>query len=397
VELLRKLVRGSTIVYLMLTTAMFLTKGSDVQSRGEFFSCWLLSIAFLPIFRAAAHEYCSRKPWFGVPVVVLGGGRTAALLIEKLRLMPEMALKPVACLDDDPYKNGDLDGVPIVGPLSSAREVARSGHIRHAIVAMPGLSPDRLLTILEQCSAVFPHVFLIPNLMGIASIPVSPMDVGGVLALELRHNLLFPVNRYLKRALDLATVIVAAPFALLVTAVAALWIYIESPGNPFYWHDREGEAGRTIRILKLRTMYRNADSVLQEYLNANPEARLEWERFCKLRHDPRVLPGVGRFLRRSSLDELPQLWNILVGQMSLVGPRPFPGYHMRQFQKGFRELRTKVRPGLTGLWQISARSEGDLDIQATLDTYYIRNWSLWLDIYILSRTARAVILGRGAY
>jgi Undecaprenyl-phosphate galactose phosphotransferase WbaP len=397
IELLRKLVRGSTIVYLMLTTAMFLTKGSDVQSRGEFFSCWLLSVVFLPLFRAASHEYFSRQPWYGVPVLVLGGGRTAALLIEKLRTMPELALKPVACLDDDPHKGGDLDGVSIAGPLTLMREVAASGHVRHAIVAMPGLPQDRLLAVLEKCSVVFPHVYLIPNLMGIASIPVSPMDVGGVLALELRHNLLFPINRYLKRALDLAIVIVLAPFAVVATAIAALWIFIESPGNPFYWHGREGEAGRPIRILKLRTMYRDADAVLQVHLEKNPEAREEWARFCKLRCDPRVLPGVGRFLRRSSLDELPQLWNILIGQMSLVGPRPFPGYHMRQFQPAFRELRSKVRPGLTGLWQISARSEGDLETQSILDTYYIRNWSLWLDIYILSRTARAVILGRGAY
>lgn len=397
VELLRKLVRGSTIVYLMLTTAMFLTKGADVQSRGEFFSCWMLSVVFLPLFRAATHEYCSRKPWFGVPVVILGAGRTASLLIEKLRLMPELALKPVACLDDDPARARNLDGVPLAGPLSLAREVAHSAHARHAIVAMPGLPQDRLLALLEQCSVVFPHVYLIPNLMGIASIPVSPMDVGGVLALELRHNLLFPINRYLKRALDLMIVVAMAPFALAATAIAAAWIFIESPGNPFYFHGREGEGGRPIRILKLRTMYRDAEAVLQEHLKRCPEAREEWARFCKLKRDPRVLPGAGRFLRRSSLDELPQLWNILIGQMSLVGPRPFPGYHMRQFQPAFRELRSKVRPGLTGLWQISARSEGDLETQAVLDTYYIRNWSLWLDIYILSRTARAVILGRGAY
>ncbi len=397
VELLRRLVRGTSVIYLMLTATLFLTKGGDVQSRGGFFASWMLSILFLPLARAVMHHYFASQPWFGVPVLVLGGGDTAALLVEKLRATPELALKPVACLDDDPRKMGYLEDVPVLGPLSMARSVARSANVRHAIVAMPGLSHERLLALLEKCSVVFPHVYLVPNLMGLASIPVSPIDVGGVLALELRHNLLFPINRYLKRALDLALVIAMMPLALLITALAALWVVIVNPGNPFYLHPRDGEGGRLIRILKLRTMYPNADLLLEQYLAENPEARDEWERFCKLKNDPRVLPGVGHFLRRSSLDELPQLWNILIGQMSLVGPRPFPSYHMAQFPPAFQELRTKVRPGLTGLWQISARSEGDLDVQAALDTYYIRNWSLWLDVFILSRTARAVFLGKGAY
>ncbi len=397
VELLRKLVRGTTIIYLMLTATIFLTKGADIQSRGGFFTSWILSMLILPLARAVMHHWFAGKSWFGVPVVVLGAGDTGRLVIEKLRMAPELALKPLACLDDDPRKLGFIGDIPVIGPLSMAKSLARSASVRHAILAMPGLTQDRTLGVLEGCSVIFPHVFLVPNLMGLASIPVSPIDVGGVLALELRHNLLFPINRYLKRALDLAFVMLLAPLAIPVALLAALAVFLVSPRNPFYWHPREGEGGKLIRILKLRSMYPDAEAVLQQYLAANPEASEEWDRFCKLRNDPRVLPGVGHFLRRSSLDELPQLWNILIGQMSLVGPRPFPVYHNEQFHPAFRDLRTKVRPGLTGLWQISARSEGDLEIQSVLDTYYIRNWSLWLDIFILSRTARAVLLGRGAY
>ncbi|WP_180539853.1 exopolysaccharide biosynthesis polyprenyl glycosylphosphotransferase [Nevskia soli] len=397
VELLRKLVRGVSVVYLMLTTVVFMTKGADYQSRGAFFTSWILSILLLPLARAWVHQMAAKKPWFGVPVVILGSGETAELLIEKLHQAPEMAMKPVACLDDFTDGRSEISGVPLIGDLALAKPLARSLHIRHAILAMPGLPGEQLVVLLEKLSVVFPHVFLVPNLMGVASIPVSPMDVGGVLALELRHNLLFPINRYLKRALDVVAVLVLMPLAIPITLICALCIYLVSRHNPFFLHAREGEGGKPIRILKLRSMYPDADAILERYLEENREAREEWERYCKLRRDPRVLPGVGHFLRRSSLDELPQFWNILIGQMSLVGPRPFPSYHMRQFPSAFRDLRVKVRPGLTGLWQISARSEGDLEVQEVLDTYYIRNWSLWLDIFILSRTARAVFFGQGAY
>jgi lipopolysaccharide/colanic/teichoic acid biosynthesis glycosyltransferase len=232
---------------------------------------------------------------------------------------------------------------------------------------------------------------------GITSQWTEPRDLGGMVGFETRQKLLSPLAQWIKRTLDLA----AASGGLLVCApllgVCALWIRKASPGSPFYTQEREGRDGTTLRILKLRTMFPNADEMLEAHLAGDPEAREEWERFCKLKHDPRILPGVGHFLRKTSLDELPQLWNVLRGEMSLVGPRPFPAYHNARFDPEFLQVRTQVRPGLTGLWQVSARSDGDLVVQQSLDGYYIRNWSLWLDIYILARTVRAVLAPRGSY
>jgi lipopolysaccharide/colanic/teichoic acid biosynthesis glycosyltransferase len=169
-------------------------------------------------------------------------------------------------------------------------------------------------------------------------------------------------------------------------------------GRPvFFVQDRAGLGGRRIRVPKIRTMRQGADRELEDYLSSNPGAWAEWHLRQKLSSDPRLIPYLGRFFRRFSIDELPQFWNVLTGEMSLVGPRPFPDYHLAKFSPGFRELRQRARPGITGLWQVTIRSDGGIKEQEAFDSYYIRNWSVWFDLYILGRTIAAVASGRGAY
>ena len=396
VEELRRIVLASVIVSLGLTTASFLSHDSAGYSRGLFVSSFFLVSLLVPLARAALRHFCAARDWWGVPVLILGAGQTARLVVESLRSQPHIGFKPIACLDDDEAKQ-ECGGVPVAGPLCLAPELAGTLRIHHLLIAMPGLDRSGLVLMIERWGATFRRVVVIPDLFGIATLWVSARDLGGVLGLEVRQNLLIPLNRWLKRGIDMLLAVFFGILALPIIGLAALWIKAVSPGPAFYRQDREGEDGKPIRICKLRTMFPDAESLLLRHLEDSPEARDEWLRHFKLKNDPRILPGIGKILRRTSLDELPQIWSVLKGEMSLVGPRPFPSYHLDRFSAEFRELRTRVTPGLTGLWQVSSRSDGDLKVQESLDVYYIRNWSLWLDLHILARTAGAVLFPKGAY
>lgn len=201
----------------------------------------------------------------------------------------------------------------------------------------------------------------------------------------------------LKRALDVvgALALLAACAPLLV--LLALTVRLGSRGPVLFRQSRAGRRGRVFQMLKFRTMYTNADDLLATYLARHPAAAAEWRRFRRLDQDPRVVAGIGRFLRTSSLDELPQLWNVLRGDMSLVGPRPLELPVLEHIDPVLRERRQAMRPGITGLWQVSGRSELDMDALATLDAGYVEHWSLWSDLRILARTPAAVLSRRGAY
>jgi Undecaprenyl-phosphate galactose phosphotransferase WbaP len=398
IQQMRRICRSIFFAYSILAGSMVLTKDWWANSRGGFFLSWILALALVPMGRWCVNSVLGSRTWWGTPVIILGAGETASLVIRNLEQHRILGYRPVLCLDDDEAKQADCcEGVPVVGRLSEAGHFAEQHQVRCAIVAMPSMPQARLMANLRHWSKAIPHILVVPDLFGIGSMWIQPHDLGGVLSLEVRYELLNSMNRIVKRTVDLFVSSIGIVLTAPIIAVAALWIKAVSPGPALYRQKREGRGGKPIYILKLRTMYPDADSVLQRVLEESPIAREQWNKFCKLSDDPRILPRVGRFLRVTSIDELPQLFNILRGDMSLVGPRPFPAYHNNRFDDDFRNLRLQVTPGLTGLWQITARSNGNLAVQASLDTYYVRNWSLWLDLYIVIRTARAVVSANGAY
>lgn len=369
-----------------------------VFSRGVLLSTLLFVLVLTPLAETGARAVLIRRGRWGIPVVMLGAGDTGCAVARTLIREPQLGLKPIAFLDNRAELwNTAAEGVPVIGPLGLAHDLER--HAEAAIVSLADLNRrdahEDIRRLLQELN--FPRLLVIPDLAGVASLWVNARDLGGSLGFEIKKNLLLRRNHVLKHLMDRA---IAAPLFVLslpVMLMAALWIYATTRGPVFHRQMRQGMGGRRIAVWKLRTMHLDGDRLLEEWLELHPEDREQWRRYFKLRNDPRVLPVIGPLLRRTSLDELPQLWSVLKGEMSLVGPRPLPDYHLDQFQDEFRTMRTRVLPGLTGLWQVSARSEGDVSVQEALDTYYIRNWSPWLDLYILARTVTAVLLARGAY
>jgi Undecaprenyl-phosphate galactose phosphotransferase WbaP len=218
------------------------------------------------------------------------------------------------------------------------------------------------------------------------------MDVFG---LQVKNNLLSRSSQVLKRMMDilisLMGILLLLPFLILVAGI----IKVESPGTVFYRQPRLGKNGQVINLLKFRTMHQNASEIFRDALADNQLLQQEWDQYQKLRSDPRIT-RVGKLLRRFSLDELPQLWNVLKGEMSLVGPRPIMVNQLDLYGRTIKDC-YRVAPGITGLWQVSGRNETTFARRAELDLEYVQRWSVWLDIYILLKTVKVVLWPKGAY
>ncbi len=222
------------------------------------------------------------------------------------------------------------------------------------------------------------------------------MGGGSAFGIELKRGASHVRNKAAKRAIDLIFSVFLSALATPAILALALAVKVIDPGRAFYSQKRIRQSGLQFRMFKLRTMYEDSERRLEQHLSQDPQARVEWKRYFKLRNDPRILPTIGAFMRRASLDELPQLWNVVRGEMSLIGPRPFPAYHLESFDPEFRAIRQSVPPGITGSWQTSSRSDGDLSVQKKEDLFYILNWSLMLDLYILLETIPTVLKMNGA-
>ena len=395
---LRLLATSTTAVVLSLAALTFFARNSQDYSRLHLGLTWLFSLTGVPLGRAATRSLCLRARCWGEPVVVIGDGPQAADLCRVLREHPRLGFSPALRLSTRPNVDGGSASLPVIHLDDEwhRRNIARQTGIHTAIFVLAEIPGDVMEGLVRERNGGFRRLILVPELAPVPPFGVAPIHLNGVLGLEMQDSLLNKGEQFLKRVLDLVGAVVGILVLSPVLGLIAVLIKLDSPGGVFYRQMRVGRDGKLFPMLKFRTMHRNADQVLTRHLADDPALRVEWDKFQKLRHDPRIT-RIGGFLRKYSLDELPQLWNVLKGEMSLVGPRPFfPEQRELYGDRGYVYY-TCVRPGITGMWQVNGRNHSEFADRPYWDEYYVRNWSLWLDLYILARTVWVVLRREGAY
>jgi Undecaprenyl-phosphate galactose phosphotransferase WbaP len=354
---------------------------------------WLLVLG--PVGRGLVKRVLLHSGTWGAPIIVFGADATAERLVALLARDRLIGLRPVAVFDDSGDRPSHIAGVPVLGTVDDGIEYARTHELNRALVTARRVNADTVDALTRTASSVLRHVQFVPDLGDLPPFGVGMTALDKTPVVELRNELASTTNRALKRTFDLLGAVLGGVAIAPLLLALALAVALTSRGPVVYGHWRVGRHGRRIRIWKFRTMVGDADAVLERVLAEDPARRAEWESNHKLVDDPRVTP-VGHWLRRRSLDELPQLWNVIRGEMSLVGPRPIVALEQDRYGPAAK-LYTSVRPGMTGYWQVSGRSETEYEERVALDTFYVRNWSIWLDLVILARTIGVVVRGKGAY
>ncbi len=394
-EKLRRFTIASFLAHAGIILSLYISaKRFDQYQVAFLFSC-VFSIPLFFYCRTVSESLLVRHKMWGIPAVIFGAGETGRLVVDRLLDNLKLGYIPVLLLDDNPLLAGEYRGVPIITGINLGSHIASSGEVKTAIIAMPEVDHRRLGEIIVQHAMEFRRYVIIPDIIGISSLWMTVQDLDGILGLLTDQELLEPRNMAIKRLMDIVLSIIGMILLLPIFIIIAILIKLDSPGPVFYRHHRLGKDSKPIEILKFRSMYNNSSQMLERLLQDSPEARTEWQSNFKLKNDPRIT-RIGAFLRRTSLDELPQLWNVLKGDLSLIGPRPIINNEVIKYGDNYW-LFSKVKPGLSGLWQISGRSETDYEQRIALDVYYIQSWSLWLDLYILLKTIIVVLKGDGAY
>ena len=349
------------------------------------------------IIRYAVLKFLKLKNIFCEPVIVIGAGLTAERLIKFSDEDLGYRYKIVGLIDDRPVSKILPERFQILGGFSDAKKIIRRSKIQTVIIAAPGIGKESLQDLIIDIQPHVKNISFIPDLIGtpMASVDASILFSEKILMLNLRNNLSRKYNRIFKRIFDLTATIFGGILILPFILMIAIAVAVDNRGRIIFAHKRVGMHGKKFFCYKFQTMIKDAEKILEKYLAENPDAKKEWEDSFKLTNDPRVTK-LGNFLRRTSLDELPQLWNVIRGDMSLVGPRPIVEKEISRYGENILEY-YMVLPGITGMWQVSGRSDTTYAERVAMDTWYVRNWSVWIDIMYLFKTVKAVLAEKGAY
>lgn len=391
------IIRSITVAAALSLLLIYLGQGNIALSRLFIIIFLLLSITTVPLMHMLCEQYLAKSKVFNENILLIG-------MSDKVELAEKYYCKhittPVTIIgyvDAVDEKNLKSYSYPCLGALSDVENIIKKYKVQRVVVCYPKLSNKELVSTINKIEVLVHQVLFFSDILELATRNVSticiPNDMGVVFS--IKNNLSFGWQRIFKRIIDLIFTSGILILSFPIFAILCIVIYLDSPGPIIFGHTRVGKGGKEFTCYKFRTMVSNADVVLREHLITNVAARLEWEKNYKLQNDPRVTK-VGKILRKLSLDELPQLWNVIKGDMSLVGPRPITSEEVKMYGPYIDEF-FLVRPGITGIWQVSGRSDTSYDERVQMDCWYIHNWSVWLDITCLLRTIDVVIRKKGAY
>jgi undecaprenyl-phosphate galactose phosphotransferase len=392
-------IKAISLATLTIMAIITLGKMQDMVSRLVLLGTWNACLFSFPLFRLWGKRFLYSLGIWRERALILGAGNAGKLVMEGLQREKHMGYDVIGFLDDDEKKRGEIvQGKKVFGRVKHFPRFVKDLNIATVIIAMPSLSPERLSRLTASVQNHSPNTMVIPDLRGIALLNTGLVHLfyEEVFLMNIRNNLKSAPNRFIKRLFDITVSVSSLPLLLPVIGIIGALIRLETPGPAIYAHDRVGKDGKTFRCYKFRTMHRDAEERLKEMIENNDEVRDEWEKNWKLKDDPRIT-SIGRFLRGTSLDELPQLFNVIRGEMSLVGPRPVTRHELETNYRDMGKVCFSVPPGISGLWQVSGRSNTDYWRRVKLDAWYIMNWSLWFDIVILFKTIRVVMKREGAY
>ena len=349
---------------------------------------WPFATFGLPLGREIFRRLFAHFRWWGVPVVIYSKGFRGKVIVDRLIKQNHFGYHPCLVITDMVNHPEEYKGLPVYTSTPELEEIIKKLKIRVAILC----DYDKDVKFIQTA---YRYIVRVPKNQIATAMSLHMRDFGGILGFSSTNYLTKPGALAMKRFGDIALCLLLAIPVLLVSLFIIIIMKISDPGPIFYGHKRVGKNHKEIKCWKFRSMRTDAEERLKEILATDPVRAAEWEKDRKFTDDPRVTK-FGKFLRKTSLDELPQLWNIFVGEMSFVGPRPVTEPELAKYGD-YADYILTAQPGLSGMWQTSGRSDTGYEERITLDTYYIQNWSVWLDIWIVIKTVWVVFKGKGAY
>lgn len=397
IETIREVFHAVGFGFVTSLLVLYFFRPELLVSRLSVVAFGVFALGNIMLLRMGARLFLRRFHLFQEPVIFVGAGYTAEHVLRALHEDPGFRYLVLGFVDDHPKSAKIAARYPILGDFAHVVDVVKKYQASTVIITAPGLPRERMAHLVAQIQPYVRYVNLVPDTIGtpMGSLAVDTFFSEKCMMMKIRNNLARRRNRILKRCFDLVLTITGGLLISPILLVIAILVGIDNHGRIIFAHKRVGKDGKMFKCYKFQTMVPDAAERLKVYLQQNPSARKEWEETFKLSHDPRVTK-LGGVLRKTSLDEFPQLWNVIRGDMSLVGPRPIVEKEVPRYGHRIREY-YMVRPGITGYWQTCGRSDTTYAERVDMDTWYVRNWSVWLDIVYLVKTFSAVISEKGAY